>query len=312
MKTTMSFRIPPSGRLAAGLLFFWIAGCAAPVQQNLTPPASVSSTTTISPTNTSAPPTYTRTRTPTRTATPTATQKWPLTVVFYGDSLLKIGEVGRQGKSGYSFVDNLRENLDPGYNLILANYGGRMAKWASENIENKVLESQPDVVTLWWGFNDLLGCPGFFDRVTNSVYPEKLEYLLQQHIQYMEKQIDILVEKKITVLLVTAIPVYGGLPWSHFDENGRLVWEAGYWCDYNIGLKRLAEAQRTLVEKYSPEDGRVFLMDAWKVYEKNWYTDWMYSDVMHPGPTGANLLAEEWIRVFAQSGEIVRLRGDED
>ena len=32
---------------------------------------------------------------------------------------------------------------------------------------------------------------------------------------------------------------------------------------------------------------------------------------MHPGPTGADLIAEEWIRVFAQTGEIVRRKGEE-
>jgi hypothetical protein len=112
--------------------------------------------------------------------------------------------------------------------------------------------------------------------------------------------------KNITVLILTSIPIHGGSPWSHFDENGRVVWEAGYWCDYNLGLKQLAGAQRTLVEGYAAAGKSVFLMDAWNVYTAHWYTDWMYSGVMHPGPTGADLLAEEWIRVFAQTGEIVR------
>ena len=57
--------------------------------------------------------------------------------------------------------------------------------------------------------------------------PEKMDYLVQRHIQYLKKQVDVLLEKNIPVLILTAIPVYGGLPWSHFDENGRLVWEAG-------------------------------------------------------------------------------------
>jgi lysophospholipase L1-like esterase len=242
------------------------------------------------------------TRTPTTTPTPTVTRKRPLTIVFYGDSLLKIGEVGRQGKSGFSFVDNLRAKLEPGYDLILANYGGRMAKWAFEHMEETVLSLHPDAVTLWWGFNDLLGCPGFFDRTTNAMIPEKLDYLAAQHIAYLQKQIDILVEKKIPVLLLTAIPVYGGLPWSHIDENGQLIWESGYWCDYNLGLKRLGSEQRALAEGYAAEGEAVYLLDAWNVYTDNWYTDWMYSDVMHPGPTGADLLAEEWIRVFALTG----------
>jgi hypothetical protein len=108
------------------------------------------------PTRTSTP---IPTLTPTRSATPTATKKWPLTVVFYGDSLLKVGEVGRPGKWNFSFMDNLRERLDPGYSLVTANYGGQSAKWAFENLEAGVLSFHPDSVTLWWGFNDLLGCP---------------------------------------------------------------------------------------------------------------------------------------------------------
>ncbi len=285
-----------------------VSGCASqsPVLPALQPSATPSDT--VTPTATTPPPTFTRSLTPTASPTPTVTRKWPLTIVFYGDSLLKIGEVGRQSKSGYSFVDDVREKFDPGYNLITANYGGRMAKWAFENLETTVLVFQPDVVTIWWGFNDLLGCPGFFDRTTNAIIPEKMDYLVQRHIQYLRKQIDVLVERNIPVLLLTAIPVYGGLPWSHFDENGTLVWETGYWCDYNIGLKQLAGAQRTLVKGYAAAGKSVFLMDAWNVYTVHWYTDWMYSDVMHPGPTGADLLAEEWIRVFAQTGEIVKLK----
>jgi lysophospholipase L1-like esterase len=177
-----------------------------------------------------------------------------------------------------------------------------MAKWAFEHMEETVLSLEPDAVTIWWGFNDLLGCPGFFDRTTNAMIPEKLDYLVNRHIEYLGKQIDLLAEKEIPVLLLTAIPVYGGLPWSHFDENGKLIWESGYWCDYNLGLKRLASEQRALAEKYAAEGEDIFLLDAWKVYTDNWYTDWMYSDVMHPGPTGADLLAEEWIRVFSETG----------
>ncbi|MGB7537107.1 MAG: SGNH/GDSL hydrolase family protein [Anaerolineales bacterium] len=295
---------------AAALALCLAAGCANPDRAAPTLFPSVTPNPSATPTATPLPPTFTRSHTATISQTPTVTRKWPLTVVFYGDSLLKVGEVGRQGKSGYSFVDDLREKLDPGYNLITANYGGRMAKWAFENLEPNVLVFQPDVVALWWGFNDLLGCPGFFDRTTNAIIPEKMDYLAERHIQYLQKQIDVLVERNIPVIVITVIPVHGGLPWSHFDENGRVVWEAGYWCDYNLGLKQLAGAQRTLVDGFTAAGKSVFLMDAWNVYTVHWYTDWMYSDVMHPGPTGADLLAEEWIRVFAQTGEIVRRKGE--
>jgi lysophospholipase L1-like esterase len=289
---------------AVGLFAILLSACGAAQTDIPTVEPGPAPTDTATHTRTPAPPTST----PSATVTPTATEKWPLTIVFYGDSLLKVGEVGRQGKSGYSFVDNLRQKLDPSYNLITANYGGRMAKWAFEHVGETVLAYRPDAVTLWWGFNDLLGCPGFFDRTTNAIIPERLEYLVGQHIGYLRKLIAALAEEDIPVVLLTAIPVYGGLPWSHFDSDGRLVWESGYWCDYNLGLKRLASEQRALAEEFSAAGKQVFLMDAWNVYFTNWYNDWMYSDVMHPGPKGADFLAEEWIRVFSQTGLPVRLR----
>jgi hypothetical protein len=95
-------------------------------------------------------------------------------MVFYGDSLLKIGEVGREGKSGFSFVDNLRSTLEPTHTLITANYGGRGAKWGFENWEQTVLPFHPDLVTLWWGFNDPEGCGGFFDEQTDALVQNKL------------------------------------------------------------------------------------------------------------------------------------------
>lgn len=287
-------------RAAACLSLILLASCGPAGATKSTPTAGDPPTATITRTATPVPPTTTRTST--GTATPTATEKRPPTIVFYGDSLLKIGEVGRQGKSGFSFVDNLRETLEPSYRLVTANYGGRMAKWAYEHMEETVLSLEPDAVTIWWGFNDLLGCPGFFDRTTNAMIPEKLDYLVGRHIEYLGKQIDLLVEQDIPVVVLTAIPVSSWLPWSHFDASGKLVWESGYWCEYNLGLKRLASEQRALAEGFAAAGKPVFLLDAWNVYAKHWYTDWMYSDVMHPGPAGAGFLAEEWLRVFAETG----------
>jgi lysophospholipase L1-like esterase len=290
----------PHRTAAVCLSFILSAGCGSAAAGTPTAAPSDPPVATLSSTFTPVPPTPTRT--PTRTPTPTATEQRPLTIVFYGDSLLKIGEVGRQGKSGFSFVDNLRAKLEPGYDLVLANYGGRMAKWAFEHMEETILPLEPDAVTLWWGFNDLLGCPGFFDRTTNAMIPENLEYLVGQHIEYLEKQLDLLTGNDIPVVLLTAIPVSSWLPWSHIDESGKLVWESGYWCEYNLGLKRLASEQRKLAEEFAAAGKPVFLLDTWNVYAEHWYTDYMYSDVMHPGPTGAALIAEEWIRVFSETG----------
>ena len=289
-------------RAAACLSLILLASCGPAGAMVPAPTTGDPPTATITRTSTPVPPTVTRIPSPAPTLSPTATKKIPLTLVFYGDSLLKIGEVGRQGKSGYSFVDNLREALDPSDNLVTANYGGRMAKWAYEHLEETVLSFEPDLVTVWWGFNDLLGCPGFFDRTTNSMIPEKLDYLVGRHMEYLDKQIGRLTENRIPVILLTAIPVSSWLPWSHFDENGRLIWESDYWCPYNIGLERLAEEQRALAGEYAAAGKPVYLLDTWNLYGGHWYTDYMYSDVMHPGPTGAALIAEEWLRVFGETG----------
>jgi lysophospholipase L1-like esterase len=277
------------------LLVPWLAGCATVSAER--PATSVPSTPTRSPTATSVQPSPTNTRTLTQTLTPSPTRKWPLTLVFYGDSLLKIGEVGREGNSGFSFVDDLRTELDPAHTIIMANYGGRRAKWGFENWEQDVLPYHPDIVTIWWGFNDLQGCGGFFDEDTNAVIQYKLQGRIDEDIRYLRMQIDALREKKIAAFILTVIPITGELPWTHFDENNRLIWEKDHWCDYNLGLKQLADAQRALVSSYSSKN--VFLVDAWQVYMDHRAVDWMYADIMHPGPKGAELIAEAWYRVFS-------------
>jgi lysophospholipase L1-like esterase len=299
-----NLHLPPVGIAAACLCVSVLTGCASnPAGGRGTPSPTRSATRseTIAPTST-------RTPSPTITATPTATRKWPLTVVFYGDSLLKIGEVGRQAKWSFSFVDNLREKLDPAYNLIVANYGGRGAGWAAKNIESTVLPLEPDMVTLWWGFNDLLGCGGFFNRATNMVIPANLDNLVARHIQGLRAIADRLLENGTGVLILTSIPVHGKLPWTHLDENYHLVWELDYWCEYNIGLERLASAQRTLVEEYAAEGKAVFLADIWVLFQEQGGTEGMYLDLMHPGTLGAEKIAEEWIRVFMETGAWLRWR----
>ncbi len=81
-----------------------------------------------------------------------------------------------------------------------------MAKWAFEYMEETVLSLRPDAVTLWWGGNDLLGCPGFFDRTTNGMILEKLDFLAARQITYLYKQIDVLLaEEWIRVFAVTGL-----------------------------------------------------------------------------------------------------------
>jgi lysophospholipase L1-like esterase len=259
----------------------------------------------IQPTNTPVPSqTATFTSTPTRTATavPTPTEKEPLTLVFYGDSALKVGEVGAQGQSGFSFVDNLRPQLDPSYNLITANYGGKTAKWAYENLEQSVLSLNPDVVTLEWGWDDLSGCPGIFDPNTNSLLEYRLVVLINNHIKYLKLQIDALLDHGIAVFVVTPFPTNGDLPWSHFGPNHELIWEYDYRCKFNIGVEQLVEAQRQLVMEYTAEQEPVYLVDAWQIYKDHPNAEKMYTmDIMHPGSHGVELIAEGWLQVFKDS-----------
>ena len=245
--------------------------------------------------------TFTSTPTSTATVTPAPTEKEPLTLVFYGDSALKVGEVGRQGQVGFSFVDYLRPEIDPDYNLIFANYGGRSAKWGYENLDQSVLSLDPDVVTLEWGYDDMQGCSGIFDRDTNSLVEYRLVALIKDHIKYLSLQIDALLDHGIAVFVVTPLPTLGDLPWSHLNLENELIWELDFRCKYNIGIERLAEAQKQLVMEYTVEQKPVYLVDAWQIYLDHPNSEKMYMDIMHPGSHGAELIAEGWLQSFRDS-----------
>jgi len=268
----------------------FLAGCTVKpvIQPTITPAPTLTATFTSTPT-----------RTP--TAVPTPTQNEPLTFVFFGDSVTKIGEVGRQGQVGFSFVDNLRPQLDPDYNLITANYGGKTSKWAYENLEQSVLSLDPDVVTLEWGWNDLQGCSGIFERDTNSLVESQLIALINDHIKYLKLQIDALLDHGIAVFVVTPLPTNGDLPWDHFGPNNEPFGELDYRCNYNIGVEQLAEAQRQLVMEYSTGQKPVYLVDAWQIYLDHQNAEKMYLDIIHPGSHGAELIAEGWLQVFRDS-----------
>ncbi len=264
------------------------------------PPASVPIPTS-SPALPSQTPTSPPTPSPTATLSPTLHP--PLTIVFYGDSLLAIGSAGDGLKHvGFSFVDNLKTMLDPAHTLVTANYGGRTAKWAYENLKDKVLPLQPDLVSLWWGFNDLGGCPGNFDPETNAFLKYKTEAIVGEHIRYMRLLIDDLLEKDVVVFVMTPVPIMGGqLPWSHLDENYRVVWEENRWCNFNQAMELLVLAQRDMVAQYQSSGKKVFLVDVWQTYLDNPNTDKMYMDVIHPASVGARLIAERWLEVFETS-----------
>jgi lysophospholipase L1-like esterase len=282
---------PRSGVLAILLTAFAIlslAGCSAAT--SATPTASPvilpSQTASLTPVPTSSP-----------TPLPSSTPK-PLTLVFYGDSVLKVGDVSRESEAGFSIVDDIQPRLNPADTLIVQNHGGRGAQWAFANLDKNVLSLHPDVVTLWWGLNDLGGCPGTFDRATNRLVQYKLTALVKQHIKYMQAQIDALLAKNAAVIVITSMPVLGTLPWSHFTPDNQLVWENDYRCDFNVGLGQLVEAQRKMVADNAALGKPVYLVDAWQIYNDHPNTDNMYMDIVHPASTGAELIAAGWLEVF--------------
>jgi lysophospholipase L1-like esterase len=209
-----------------------------------------------------------------------------------------VGDVSKQGEVGFSIVDTLRSDLNPADQLITSNHGGRKAQWGYENLDKNILIYNPDIVTIWWGMNDLGGCPGIFDRDSNRILQYELDAMLALHLKYMKLQIDALISKNIPVIVVTPIPILGTLPWSHFGPNNELVWENDYRCDYNTGLEQLVKSQRTLVSEYAADHKPVSLLDAWQIYKDHPNTDNMYMDIIHPGDYGAELIARGWLQVF--------------
>jgi lysophospholipase L1-like esterase len=192
----------------------------------------------------------------------------------------------------------LRTDLNPADRIITSNHGGRKAKWGYENLDANVLINKPDLVTIWWGINDLNGCPGIFDRTTNKLLQYELTAMVNDHLHYMKLQIDALLNTNIPVIVITPMPILGTLPWSHFGPNNELVWENNYRCDFNLGLEQLVEAQRKMVADFAVEQKPVYLVDAWQIYKDHPNTDNMYMDIVHPGGQGAELIAEGWLQVF--------------
>lgn len=295
MKRTLS----SIGLCMASLALMFSAGCTVPPAVQPTP----------APTNTlaeapAAPPTPTSTRTQqatgTATTSPSPTAVKPLTLLFYGDSSLKVGEVGREGV-GFSFVDDLPAKLAPGTILITANYGGKTTKWAYENIGQKVLNQHPDVVTLMWGWDDLQGCGGMFDRGSNTLVEPRLDALVKSSVNYLNLQIETLLNNGSAVFVVTPLPTNGNLPWTHMGPNNELVYELDNRCNYNLGIERLVEAQRQLVLGYTNAQKPVFMVDAWQIYRDNPNAEKMYMDIMHPASHGAELIAEGWLKAFNDS-----------
>ncbi|MGB8215139.1 MAG: SGNH/GDSL hydrolase family protein [Anaerolineales bacterium] len=271
-----------------------LAGCAA--APSALPQANPSSTPSSIPTLTPLP-TLTPTPTTPPIPSPTPTER-PLTLAFYGDSLLKVGDASRADSVGFSIVDVLRSQVNSADQIIVSNHGGRNAEWGYQNLQMYILNDKPDVVTLWWGLNDLDGCPGIFDRATKQIIQYKLAALLNQHLTYMTMQINALLAAGIPVIVITPIPVLGTLPWSHFGPDNSLVWENDTRCDFNLGLEQLVAAQRTLVAGFKAVQKPVYLVDAWQVYQDHPNTADMYMDIVHPGAQGAQLIAQQWLEVF--------------
>ena len=281
-----------NGLLAIFFILPFLVGCAPMARVKFTgTPAPITPTSTATATL----PTFTPSSTFTPLFSPT---ERPFTLVFYGDSVLKVGDINQPAEVGFSIVDPLRDQLPGWDHLVISNHGGRRAKWGYENLEQNVLNFQPDLVTLWWGMNDLGGCPGIFNRESNALLQVQLTALIKEHIEYMKAQIRALLDQKITIFVITPLPVLGDLPWTHFDADNQLVWEEDHRCNFNLGLEQLVQAQRRLVAGFSDAGEQVYLVDAWQVYKDNPNADKMYMDVVHPASHGAALIAAEWLRVF--------------
>ena len=278
--------------LFAAVFISLLVSCAA--SSSITPTAILIKTPFHSPSKTSTP---SSTPTLSSTTTPTLTER-PLTLVFYGDSILKVGDASRSGSVGFSIVDVLRTDLIPADQIITSNHGGRKAKWGYENLDANVLINKPDIVTIWWGLNDLNGCPGIFDQATNKLLQYELTAMIDDHLHYMNLQIDAILKTNIPIIVITPIPVLGTLPWSHFDQNNQLVWENDHRCDFTLGLEQLVEAQRKMVANYAAEQKPVYVVDAWQIYKDHPNSDNMYMDIVHPGEYGAEIIAEGWLHVF--------------
>ena len=276
--------------LFAAIFISFLVGCA--TSPSVIPTATLVKTLSLSPTKTFTP-------TPTFPLTPTLLPiRKSLTLLFYGDSVLKVGDASRQGSVGFSIVDILRTVITPADQIITSNHGGRNAKWGYENLNANVIVNNPDLVTLWWGMNDLDGCPGIYDPATNILLPYKLTALINDHIKYMKMQIDSLLDRNIPVVVITPMPVNGTFPWTHFDTNNNLVWEDGHRCDFNAGLGQLVEAQRKMVADYAALQKPVYLVDAWQIYKDHPNSDNMYMDIVHPGAYGAEIIAQGWLQVY--------------
>ena len=276
-----------------------LAGCSAqpgtqpaPSDTPFTPPAPVTDTPMLVATSTP-------TELPTETLTPTPVPTvGPLNLVFYGDSLLKVGDNDQAGQTGFSIVDIIRSMVGPADQIIVSHHGGRNAKWGFENLDQNVLADKPDVVTLWWGMNDLNGCPGVFDVDTNKINTGKLDAMLNLHEMYMTFQVNALLSAGAKVIIITPMPVLGPLPWTHLDENNQLVWELDHRCDFNQALAQLVDDQRNLVAGFQAKNKPVSLVDVWQIYADHPNTADMYMDILHPGSQAARLIAENWVAVF--------------
>jgi len=56
------------------------------------------------------------------------------------------------------------------------------------------------------------GCPGIFDRETRRILQYKLDAMLDEHLKYMKLQIGALLDRNISIIIITPMPVLGSLP----------------------------------------------------------------------------------------------------
>jgi lysophospholipase L1-like esterase len=224
----------------------------------------------------------------------TSTVECPRTILFYGDS--------RLGALGVSFIDEAQKRLGACYKLINAAFWAHTAQWGAENLEARVISRNADDVALWWGANDFNGCNGTYDPNTDLPDANKFQSRLTAYISAMKSQIETLARLGKPVYIFDEPRVNGGrLPWAIVDEKGTISgYDHNHLCAWDWVSDAVAAAQKQLVMDETVRGFKVILVDVWQLYLDEGTLPDMYStDVVHPGKTGRDKIAELFMEVYS-------------
>lgn len=189
--------------------------------------------------------------------------------------------------------------------MTINNFLGRSARWGLQNLQVEVMQVEvidknPDDVVIWWGVNDFMGCAGTTFPDTNLPNPAEFNYLLNRHITALQGQIEILAGLGKPVYVLNEPRMNGGLlPWTHFAQDGSVVWELDHRCKFDWASDAIAQAQKQLVAEEAKKGLDVTLVDIWQLFMENQGVKGMYSlDIMHLGSVGREMTAELFLEVY--------------